>query len=146
MFSYMEPPEAILDYAPWHVGREGVWEIREVAEGRIQGKGVVVRLDSIADRDVGRTFIGSEIAVSRGELPPLGDGEFYWADLEGLRVVTAAGRVDLGTVDHLMATGANDVLVVKGDRERLIPFVQGSVVKRVDTRGGVIEVDWDPDF
>jgi 16S rRNA processing protein RimM len=49
-------------------------------------------------------------------------------------------------VDHLLETGANDVLVVRGDRERLIPFVQGQVVTLVDLEKRVIRVDWDPDF
>ena len=45
-----------------------------------------------------------------------------------------------------METGANDVLVVHGDAERLIPFVQPDVIQRIDLSAGVIEVDWDPDF
>ena len=46
----------------------------------------------------------------------------------------------------MMETGANDVMVLKGDRERLVPFIQGQYVKRVDLEAGLIEVDWDPDF
>jgi len=45
-----------------------------------------------------------------------------------------------------METGANDVLVVKGEEERLIPFIRPDVVRRVDLAAGVVEVDWDPDF
>ena len=45
-----------------------------------------------------------------------------------------------------METGANDVLVVKGERERLIPYVRDVVVKSVDLKQGVILVDWDPEF
>jgi len=45
-----------------------------------------------------------------------------------------------------MATGANDVLVVRGDRERLIPFVMGHVIKAVDLDAGVIRVDWGADY
>ena len=52
----------------------------------------------------------------------------------------------LGRVHHLIATGAHDVLVVHGQRERLIPFVSGATVKRVDLDKGLIVVDWDPDF
>ena len=54
--------------------------------------------------------------------------------------------MDLGTVSHLLATGANDVLVVKGDRERMLPFVQPQFVTAVDFDAGTITVDWDPDF
>jgi 16S rRNA processing protein RimM len=66
-------------------------------------------------------------------------------DLIGLQVVTTGGVV-LGQVSGLMETGANDVLVVQGDRERLVPFVMGQYVKRVDLDAAVIEVDWDPEF
>ena len=54
----------------------------------------------------------------------------------------------LGSVDYLIETGANDVLVVKpsagsiDDRERLIPYLPGDVVTAVDLGRGVIEVEW----
>ncbi len=50
-------------------------------------------------------------------MPATAADEYYWSDLIGLPVVTLDGLV-LGTVDHLIETGANDVLVVKGERER----------------------------
>ena len=52
----------------------------------------------------------------------------------------------LGTVQSMMETGANDVLVVNGDRERLIPWIEGDVVQTVDLEKGSIVVDWDPEF
>jgi 16S rRNA processing protein RimM len=54
--------------------------------------------------------------------------------------------VELGAVARLMETGANDVLVVKGERERLIPYVKDIYVKSVDVQAGEIHVDWDADF
>jgi 16S rRNA processing protein RimM len=87
----------------------------------------------------------SEIGISRDQLPETVPGEYYWSDLQGLEVVTLEGE-SLGRVDHLIETGANDVLVVQGDRERLIPFVPEQVVTRVDLEAGIIQVDWDRDF
>jgi 16S rRNA processing protein RimM len=82
----------------------------------------------------------------RDLLPPPAPGEFYWVDLEGLEVVTTES-VLLGRVSHLFSTGANDVMVVKdGERERLVPFVQGPYVQSVDFDAGRIVVDWDPEF
>jgi 16S rRNA processing protein RimM len=78
-------------------------------------------------------------------MPDPAPGEYYWNDLLGLTVVTLQNE-PLGKVDHLLETGANDVLVVSGDRERLIPFVLDDVVKRVDLDAGVIQVDWDKEF
>ncbi|MCA1713656.1 MAG: ribosome maturation factor RimM, partial [Gammaproteobacteria bacterium] len=88
---------------------------------------------------------GTEVCVARAVLPPPRPGEYYWVDLEGLRVVNVDG-VDFGTVSHLFATGANDVLVAQGERERLIPFLEPDYIRSVDFDAGVITVDWDADF
>ena len=91
-------------------------------------------------------LVGTEIWVARSALPKAKPGEYYWCDLEGLEVVTVEGR-SLGTVSHLIATGANDVLVAKdAERERLIPFLLGQFVTEVDLEGGRVTVDWDPEF
>ena len=45
-----------------------------------------------------------------------------------------------------METGAHDVMIVKGERERLIPFVPGTYVKDVDLDKGTLAVDWQPDY
>jgi 16S rRNA processing protein RimM len=89
---------------------------------------------------------GTEIYVPRSALPPPKAGEYYWVDLEGLRVVTTEG-VSLGTVSHLFSTGANDVLVARDDtRERMIPFVLPQYVVSVDFEANLVTVDWDPEF
>ena len=141
VFSETEPRDNILSYSPWLVG--GV--AYALAEGRRHGKGVVARLEGCDDRDRAAALIGCTIAVRRDQLPPPSADEFYWADLEGLAVETSAGE-PLGRVSHLFATGAKDVLVVAGERERLLPFVWDDVVKDVDFDAGVIRVEWDPDF
>jgi 16S rRNA processing protein RimM len=78
-------------------------------------------------------------------LPEPRADEVYWTDLIGLAVVNVHGEA-LGTVDRLLETGANDVLVLRGDRERLVPFVRGAVVKDIDQEAGRITVDWDRDY
>ena len=87
----------------------------------------------------------AEIVVEHEQLPAVRADEFYWTDLEGLEVRTTTGLV-LGRVDHLLATGANDVLVLGGSPEVLIPFILGPVVKQVDLATGLIVVDWSPDY
>ena len=145
VLSATEPPEAILDYPSWQVGSGSQWRPMALVEGRRHGKGILAHLASCDDRDVARTLVGAEIAVPRNEMPDPGPNQFYWADLEGLTVRTVAG-VELGSVDHLIETGANDVLVVKGERERLIPYVWGQVVTDVDLEQGMMTVDWDSEF
>jgi 16S rRNA processing protein RimM len=46
----------------------------------------------------------------------------------------------------VFSNGANDVLVVRGDRERMIPFARPDYVRELDFDGGRIVVDWDADF
>jgi len=139
------PREGILGYKQWYLkGMDGWWQAKLLA-GRTQGKGVVAHLVGYEDRDQAATLVGLDIAVRREQLPALAPGEYYWADLEGLRVENVEG-VGLGVVSHLFETGANDVLVVKGERERLIPYTWGEAVREVDLESGRLIVDWDPDF
>ncbi len=140
-----EPSTNILDYRPWRVRVGGDWVTHTPVEGRPHGQGLVVKLEGLNDRDAAAGLSGAEIAVSRNALPSPGTREFYWADLVGAEVVTREGAA-LGKVDHVMATGANDVLVVMGEWERLIPFVEDQVVVEVDLGAKRITVDWDPEF
>lgn len=142
--SSTEPRDSILRYAPWHVGREGSWFRIDVAEGRLHGRAVVARLEGCQTRDEANGYRGCEIAVERSQLPDAEEGDFYWTDLVGLRVATAHG-VELGEVERMLETGANDVMVVRGGIERLIPFLPGAVVRTVDVDRGIIVVDWHPD-
>lgn len=143
--SFSRPFDAIFDYRPWTLKHNGTRRLAKVAEFRAQGRGLVFRLVDVDDRSAAEALQGAEIWVPRTALPPAGPNEYYWADLEGLTVSTVDG-VDLGRVSHLLATGANDVLVIRGDRERLVPFVVGQFVQKVDLSAGTIVVDWDPDF
>ncbi len=144
VFSYTDPPENILRYGPWSIG-EGTPTIYRVKDGAVHGRGIIAQLDGIDDRDVARRLIGESIRVPRARFGKPGVNEYYWSDLIGMRVVHQDGRA-LGQVEDLLETGANDVLVVSGDRRRLIPFLTGDVVKSVDFDGGVLTVDWDADF
>ena len=113
-------------------------------QGKPHGKFMVVQFEGIADRDAAALLTHSEVQVQRDQLPESTDGH-YWADLIGLEVNTIDG-VKLGTVDSLMETGANDVLVVKGDSERLVPWIEDEVIVTVDLENRIITVNWDPDF
>ena len=140
------PRENIVTYSPWFLHRDGRWEAWSVEKGKRHGKGMVVKLAGCDDRDVATALVNAEIGVKRDQLASdLAPDEYYWTDLEGLRVVTIEGA-DLGRVDHLIETGANDVMVVRGERERLIPYLPKQVVLAVDLAVGKIQVDWDPDF
>ena len=143
--SYTDPIEKIVEYKRWQIKHQGRWQEVELKGGKRQGKTVVAKLDGLDDRDEAMLYSGTEIAIYPDQLDNLKQGEYYWRQLTGLKVVNTEG-VELGEVDHLLETGANDVLVVKGDRERLIPFTMDHAVKEVNLSAGVITVDWDPEF
>jgi 16S rRNA processing protein RimM len=143
--SYTEPRENIVEFAAWVLEHDGEAHHVDLEAGHSQGKTVVAKLRGVDDRERAREWIGAEISVERQALPPCEPGEYYWVDLEGLAVRDTRGQL-LGEVDHLMATGANDVIVLRGDGSRLIPFVADEVVQRVDLEEGVIVVDWEPGF
>jgi len=145
VFSYTDPIVNIINYSPWRLVRDNEVQEVEVITGKPHGKLIVVRLSGVNSRDQAETLCGWEILVKYSQLPKTAAEEYYWADLVGLSVVTVAGDV-LGKVDYLLETGANDVLVVKGERERLIPFLQGNTVINIDLDTGVMIVDWDPEF
>jgi len=141
--SFTEEPADILDYRPWLVEADGHWRAMRVAEYRAGRIPLVVRLEDVNDRDAARALTGTRIAVDPGTLPRLPEGTYYWKDLRGLRVVTVDGA-ELGRVRTLMETGANDVLIVDGERERLIPWIP-DVIREVDLDGGLLRVNWHPD-
>ncbi|WP_051176438.1 ribosome maturation factor RimM [Luteimonas mephitis] len=144
--SFTEPANAILRYQPW-ILRDAQGRERELAgaRGRLTAKGIVATFPEVVDRDAAEALRGSEIWVARSALPPPKPGEYYWVDLEGLRVVNVQG-VDFGRVSHLFSTGANDVLVAEGERERMIPFLQPDYIVSIDFDDGVVTVDWDAEF
>jgi 16S rRNA processing protein RimM len=148
--SYTEPQDNLLRFNRWWLQRRGVMEPVALDAGRRHGKGLVAHIAGVDDRTRAEAYRGLQILVQAAQLPELAEGDYYWHQLQGLQVWCSedSERVLLGTVDHLIETGANDVLVVKpsegsvDDRERLIPYLPGEVVNRVDLEAAVIEVTW----
>ena len=136
--------DALLEYRAWGGGREGRWDNSRVEDGAVHGRSLIAKLHGCDDRDAAARLKGMEVALPRSALPANTDGEYYWADLIGLGVMNREG-VPLGRVTGLMETGASHVLVVRGERERLIPFAE-PVIESVDLSGGRLIVDWSADL
>ncbi|HNP64007.1 MAG TPA: ribosome maturation factor RimM [Woeseiaceae bacterium] len=144
VYSYTDPREALLNYKGLMLGRNGGWQSAEVVAGQRHGKSVIAQFEGVNDRDQAEAMVGADIGVSRDALPEPEDGRFYWSDLIGLKVVHRDGT-ELGIVESLLETGAHDVMVVVGDHERLIPFVNDKIVLGVDLSLRQIKVDWEWD-
>ena len=152
--SFTEPTENILGYQSWFLRRNGQWQPVEIADAKRHQKGLVVLIEGVNDREEARTYCQCDIAVPAAEMPALESGEFYWHQLEGIKVYAVGenGEHLLGTIHHMMETGANDVMVVRqcqgsiDSRERLIPWLPDQVVKEVDLDAGLVRVEWDTEF
>src|ERR1044071_2029823 len=136
--SFTNPPEKLLKYRSWSL-KDSIFN---VVEGRLQGNGLVARLEGIEDRDKAALLQGSIISVARSVLPKLRKREFYQADLIGLGVANGDG-VALGEVSHFVETPGGDVMVVRGEaaREHWIPATKEHLSK-VDLAAGQVVVDW----
>ncbi|TCV99296.1 ribosome maturation factor RimM [Biostraticola tofi] len=152
VFSSTEDAESIFDYQPWFIKRAGNWQHIELEGWKRHNQDLIIKIKGIEDREAAGLLTNCEILVDSTQLPALDAGDYYWKDLMGCQVITTAGY-QLGAVIDMMETGSNDVMVVKanlkdafGIQERLIPFLDGQVIKKVDITAQLIEVDWDPAF
>ncbi|MCP1065268.1 ribosome maturation factor RimM [Serratia symbiotica] len=152
VFSSTENAESIFDYQPWLIQQVGQWKFVELEDWKHHSQGLIIKIKGIDDRDAASLLTHCKIIVNSEQLPPLAGDDYYWKDLIGCQVVTTTG-CKLGKVIDMMETGSNDVMVVKanlkdalGMKERLVPFLHGQVIKKVDLTARVIEADWDPVF
>jgi 16S rRNA processing protein RimM len=144
VFSNTSPRENIVSYSPWFIEQGSVQKATAV-QGRRQGKNVLARLEGIEDRTQADELTGCRIFINPQQLPRLEAGEYYWSDLVGLAVETVQGQ-PLGVIASMMETGADDVMVLAGERERLIPFVIDQIVREVDLENQRLVVDWLPEY
>ncbi|HEX2840632.1 ribosome maturation factor RimM [Hyphomicrobium sp.] len=135
--SYTADPERIADYGPL-ANEGGDVEFVLAVEGGT-AKGLICRVEGVQDRTQAEKLKGVALYVDRSRLPPPEEGEYYHADLIGLRVVTEEGTA-LGTVEAVQNYGAGDILEVRPAGEKrtvLYPMIE-DVVVRVDVAGGAI--------
>jgi 16S rRNA processing protein RimM len=145
VWSYTDPPEALLDYPQWQLRRADGSELPcRRRDAAFDGRVLRVALDGVADRNAAEALRGCEIVVPRADLPPTGEREHYQEDLIGFEVVNAAGRV-LGLVSHFAEGAAHPLMVVKGEQERWIPAAPPQL-RRVDMARRAVVVDWPDEF
>ena len=152
--SHTEPPENLFAYQPWLLNTDQGFETTLIEKWHRHNKGFIAKIVGVDNRQQAISLCALDIVIEKTHLPPLGVDQYYWHQLEGLRVVSKFNdsEIYLGIVKRLIPTGANDVLVVKGNdnsidqRERLIPYVVDRYVKRVNLDKSTLYVDWDPQF
>jgi 16S rRNA processing protein RimM len=142
--SFTDPPEGIVGYGTWELTLGGrAARSAVVLDWKRAGSAIAVRLEGVGSRDEAQALTGAEVSVDRADLPPCAPGEFYWHDLIGLDAFSSTGDA-LGRVAEILELPAHPVLVLRGDRERLVPLVPDRLVA-VDLEAGRMTLDWHPD-
>jgi 16S rRNA processing protein RimM len=141
---FTEQPDSLADFESWVVDGPGGWQVLALEGFELHSKGPVAKLAGCDDRNAVERLHGRDVAIPRQALGEAEEGTLFQVDLVGLQVVEESGEV-LGRVDSFFATGETSVMVVRGERERLIPFVPG-FVKAVDREAGRVTVEWKADY
>lgn len=144
IFSNTSPRENILEYSPWLIEQDDELVTVKI-KGRLQGKHVLARLDGVEDRNQAERLTGCRLYIEAEQLPRLEAGDYYWSALIGLAVETLDAE-PLGVIEAMMETGADDVMVLQGERERLVPFVMGEIVTEVDLENRRLVVNWSAEY
>jgi 16S rRNA processing protein RimM len=142
--TFTEAADGLAGHSLWWLRVAEGWKSFAVEEFAARPAATVAKLQGIEDRDGAQALRGAEVAVTRDELGEAEEGTIYWRDLIGLQVANLRGEA-LGEVEGMFETGETSVLVVKGDRERMIPFVP-DYVKSVDRDAKRITVDWEAEY
>jgi 16S rRNA processing protein RimM len=141
--SWTDPPDKIFSYHLWYICQDDTWKTLKTSLSS-RGKKLIATLEKVQDRDTAQTYTNTDIYIDKNQLPKLSSGQYYWSELAGLKVMTSC-KSNLGKVAYVFNTGANDILAVQGERERLLPFISDTIVN-VDMLNKTILVNWDPDF
>jgi 16S rRNA processing protein RimM len=153
VYSYTDPPDALLQHRLWRLRKPGgepggneadLLRTLRVLQGQWDGNVLRAQLDGIDDRDAATRLREWEILIARSALPAAAEREYYREDLLGFTVRNTEGAV-LGELQHFLETPASPVMVVKGEREYTVP-AEPAYLKRVDLDRRLIEVEWPADF
>lgn len=143
--SFTEPNDNILKYTDWHAFVNKQWQPIKLLCVEVHHKAIIAQIENYPTRESVSHLTNLEIAVDKLQFAKLEPGEYYWHQLIGMKVFNSQGD-SFGTVTEILPTGANDVLVVQGDKRYLIPYLPDLYIKDINNTQQVITVDWDLDF
>ena len=145
ILSHTHPKSSIKLYAPWYIRKNGIYEFLKIKKIQIHNKNLIAQIDAVDNRNEAEELLGLEIYIKKSQLPKLPDNNYYWHELEGMRVYNLL-HTDLGVVDYVLSVRVHDVLVIKNkEKEYLVPLVK-PYLQKVDRQKRIIVVDWEEDF
>ena len=139
IYSYSESIEKFSKYKYFLVLNNKKY-IRLDVEDSLINKSIKIKFKNFNSREDSNDYIGKDIYISEDQLDKLKENQFYWNDLIGLNVYLD-NEEKIGVVADMIETGSNDVLVIKGDNEILIPYIFGESVKNVIIEENKIIID-----
>jgi 16S rRNA processing protein RimM len=158
--SFTDPLTQLFSYHPMKLVRGTLEESIAFSDYKLQNKTLIAKWDTCQDPETARLYANGDLFIERSQLAKLPPGEYYWAELIDLEVITKEG-VQLGRITELFSTGANDVVVVEETvnnalndpsppsdsrpKKRLLPYIP-QVILTIDLKNKLMTVDWDPDF
>ena len=142
---FTEKKDSLIDHKILMASKdEKLWQSFEVESMDVGDKFILAKFKGVDDRNAAEELNKFFISLDKSSLPKLDENNYYWHELIGLEVKNNAG-MHFGKVDSLIETGANDVLVVLGDKEYLIPYIK-QVILEVNLETNMIRVDWQDDY
>ena len=118
---------ALKRYATFNVSGSGGKLTLEKLRDDTKG-GAIARFAEVTDRTAAEALRGTVLAVPRATLPPLAEGEYYYADLIGLPAVSTTGE-DLGHCIAVDNYGAGDILEIeRPDKKRFMVPMRAEAV------------------
>lgn len=145
LHSFTEPRDNILEYKPWFMLLNKQWQPIDLSKIEVNNKHILVKVEGFTEREQASELTHVQVGIKKTQLPTLPKGEFYWNELIGMQVHNTEGTA-LGFVKEILATGANDVLIIEGERRYLVPYLLDLYIIAIDAEQRAITVDWDADF
>ena len=139
IYSYSENKEKFSSYTHFFVLHNKNYDQLDI-ENIIIDKSIKIKFHSINSREESERFIGKNLYVENDQLEKLNDNEYYWKDLIGLDVYLEEGK-KIGVISDIIETGSNDVLVIQGEKELLIPYIYGESIKNIFLNDNRVVID-----
>jgi 16S rRNA processing protein RimM len=142
---FTEDINTLGKFSSWFLSKnESEWKEFKIESSLIKGRTLLSKIENVNDRNEADKFKSFLIGINKIDLPVLEKGKYYWSDLISLEVINEVG-FNFGVIDSIMETGSNDVLVIKGEKETLIPYLD-NVILKIDLEKKNVLVDWDENF
>ena len=136
VFPYSKCPDNLANYKEFILAESGGSFLKSLQVNRVQSQGdiALLQFEGVTTKEEAADLVGHQLWVSKADIPKLKEEEYYWFELEGLRVVTVDG-MEVGVVTSVFNTKAHDILVVTGNKKEYLIPVLGDIVQGRDDTG-----------